>query len=235
VLRNLWLIEVQTLANLVHDAWPQTQELHDAKTIRLGQHRECLVHLLYILAQAYARQGIFDRTVAVSGTAEEITIPIALQIDLIGRVVRFERTFGTHAEDPALVVVVQKRDTAASERAASQAFAAIEQAETLGGRRASATIHTFSSAASLFAESRSAAIVYVMPGFNRSEHQAIAAAFIGASVLTVGASAAGVESGMVLGFELESSTPRIVINLSQARAQRLDFSARLLRLARVIE
>jgi hypothetical protein len=172
---------------------------------------------------------------ARAGAAEEITMPIALQVDLLDRVVRFERNFISRADEPALVVVVQMDDTPASERAAAQADAAIEQAATLGGRPASVIIHTFSSAQALQTAARSAAILYVMPGFSRQELLEIASTFAGSSVLTVTASSAAVESGLALGFELESSKPRIVVNLPQARAQRLDFSAQLLRLARVVQ
>lgn len=169
------------------------------------------------------------------GRAEEVTVPMALQVDLLGRVVRFERSYVAHARDPALVVVVDKRNTVVSARAAAQVSAAIAQTGSLGGRPAKTTVHTFSTPAALRAASGTAAVIYLMPGFSRSETQSIAVAFADAGVLSVAAFADDVEGGMSLGFELAGSKPRIVVNLPQARAQRLDFSAQLLRLARVVQ
>jgi hypothetical protein len=173
--------------------------------------------------------------IAPRGAAEELTMPIALQVDLLDRVLRFERNYVARGQDPARVVVVQMEDTPASKRAAAQAAASIEEAGTLGGRNATVVVHTYSSAAALLSASRAAAIVFVMPGFSRQELLEIAKAFIAAKILTVTASSAAVESGLALGFELQSSKPRIVVNLPQARAQGLDFNAQLLRLVRVVQ
>jgi hypothetical protein len=172
---------------------------------------------------------------AESGHADELTVPIALQVDLLDRVVRFERSYAGHGETPARVVLVTKGDQAASVRAAALASAAIAQIGKLGARRASVATQTFSSPAALRSASGEAAIVYLMPGFTRADLQAIAVTFADSGVLTVGASNGDAESGAALGFELEGSKPRIIVNLRQARAQRLDFSAQFLRLARVIQ
>jgi hypothetical protein len=167
--------------------------------------------------------------------ADELTVPIALQVSLLDRVVRFERSYAGRSDTPALVVVVTKMDEAASVRAAALASAAIGQIGSLGARRASVATQTFSSPAALRSASREAAIVYLMPGFSRDDLQAIAATLADSNVLTVGASNGDAENGAALGFELGGSKPRIIVNLRQARAQRLDFSAQFLRLARVIQ
>jgi hypothetical protein len=172
---------------------------------------------------------------ASAQAADELSVPISLQVNLLDRVVRFERSYASRGDAPALVVVVTKVDEAASERAAALASAAIGQIGSLGARRASVATQTFSSAAALRSASREAAIVYLMPGFSRADLQAIAATFAESNVLTVGASNGDAENGAALGFELEGSKPRIIVNLRQARVQRLDFSAQFLRLARVLQ
>jgi hypothetical protein len=172
---------------------------------------------------------------AEPGRADDLTVPIALQIDLLGRVVRFERSYTGHGEEPALVVVVVKGDETASVRAAALTSAAIGKIGKLGARQANVATQTFSSPAALRIASREADVVYLMPGFSRTDLQTIAAAFADSSVLTVGASNGDAENGAVLGFELEGSKPRIIVNLRQARAQRLDFSAQFLRLVRVLQ
>jgi hypothetical protein len=172
---------------------------------------------------------------APPGRADELTVPIGLQVDLLDRIVRFERSYASRAGAPALVVVVAKGDEAASVRAAALASAAIGQLGNLGARRASVVIMTFSSPGALRSASPEADIVYLMPGFSRADMQSIAAIYIDSKVLTVGTTNGDAENGAALGFELEGSKPRIIVNLRQARAQRLDFSAQLLRLARVIQ
>jgi hypothetical protein len=173
--------------------------------------------------------------IAESAKADEPTVPIALQVDLLDRVVRFERNYAGHGGAPARVVVVTKGDETASLRAAALASAAIDKTGNLGARPASVTTLTFSSAAALRSASLEADVVYLMPGLSRADLQGIAATFADSSVLTVGVSNGDAEAGAALGFELEGSKPRIVVNLRQARAQRLDFSAQFLRLARVIQ
>jgi hypothetical protein len=170
-----------------------------------------------------------------SGQADELTVPLALQVDLLDRVVRFERGYAGHADTSALVVVVvAKGDVAASVRAAAQAGAAIDEIGNLGARRAKVETQTFSSPAALRAAAREAVVLYLMPGFDGADLQGIAAAFANSNVLTVGASNGDAENGAALSFQLESSKPRVVVNLRQARAQGLDFNAQFLRLVKVL-
>ena len=64
---------------------------------------------------------------------------------------------------------------------------------------------------------------------------AIAAALAGLDVLSVAAVASDVPRGIVLGFEVASGKPKLVIHLTCARRQNVAFKPGLLRLARVIE
>jgi hypothetical protein len=78
------------------------------------------------------------------------------------------------------------------------------------------------------------AVVYVAPGLS-SEATAMAVALQGLDVLTVAAVPNDVLHGMVLGFEVVSGKPKLVIHLTRARRQNVAFKPELLRLARVIE
>jgi len=89
----------------------------------------------------------------------EMTVPVDLQLDLLKRVVRFERGFAARGGARLRFVIVERAGDSGSER---------------------------------------------------------------------------VVQGAVLGFELFSSRPRIVLNLGQAGRQGLDFSSDLARLARVV-
>jgi hypothetical protein len=44
-----------------------------------------------------------------------------------------------------------------------------------------------------------------------------------------------VPAGIVLGFDLVSGRPKLVVNLSQARRQHVDFRAEVLKLMKVYE
>lgn len=78
-----------------------------------------------------------------------------------------------------------------------------------------------------------AAVVYFTPGFE-DDLEGVRAALSTVNVLSVASSADYVPRGIVLGFELESGKPKIVINLGQARLQGVNFPPDLLGLMRVI-
>jgi hypothetical protein len=54
-------------------------------------------------------------------------------------------------------------------------------------------------------------------------------------VLTMGAVADYVPAGIVFGVDLISGKPKLLVNLTQARRQHVDFGAQLLRLARIYQ
>ena len=99
----------------------------------------------------------------------------------------------------------------------------------------SPSIHAYRKLEALQQACRDAAVVYFVSGFGHAQVESMTSMFADSGVVTVGSSGALVEAGVTIGFELEGGRPRIVINLTRARAQKLDLSARLLRLARVIQ
>jgi hypothetical protein len=78
-----------------------------------------------------------------------------------------------------------------------------------------------------------AGIVYVAPGVGEST-TALANSLHGLRVLTVGAMPQQVTQGLILGATVRSAKPRILVNLSQARQQDVDFRADFLRMAEVV-
>lgn len=166
--------------------------------------------------------------------ADDVSVPIELQVDLLGRVAKFERTFASKGTTPATVLVVTKAGVTASTRAGAQINAALLRSANWAGRPLAIAAHAFTNAAALKAAATSAAIVYLTPGLS-DEVKNIAQALSAMHILVVASANGDVERGAVLGFELESARPKIVINLSQARGQSLDFNAQLLRLSKVIK
>jgi hypothetical protein len=82
-------------------------------------------------------------------------------------------------------------------------------------------------------KSYGAAVLYVSVGLT-DEMPSIAASLVDQSILTVAAAATYVPKGSVLGFDAESGRPKLVVNLKQARLQKVAFKPELLKLARVI-
>jgi hypothetical protein len=53
-------------------------------------------------------------------------------------------------------------------------------------------------------------------------------------VLTVASSAQDVENGIVLGFDVISGKPKLVVSLTQARKQNVAFNAAVLKMMKVL-
>lgn len=184
----------------------------------------------------YAAVVLATLAVVSSVRGDDVTVPIDLQIQLLGRVARYERVFAGRTSDSAHVLVVSRVGHAESQRVAVQLAAALTRSRTIGGRQITVSRHEYSGLAALDAEMTrsSPSILYLAAGLGE-EVPAIATALAGRSVLTVSAVGRDVDRGAVLGFELVSSRPQIAVNLRRARAQRLQFHAQLLRLARVVQ
>ena len=172
---------------------------------------------------------------ASAAVADEVAVPIRLQLELLERVVRYERRFAS-ASTPVHVLVVGRNNSAESARVTAQLLVGLRQSRRLGGRPMDVTQVSYTSATALRSEVRrvDANILYLGARLD-GEVPLIAAALSGMTLITVSAVAADVDRGMVLGFELVSSRPRIVVNLSAARASGLRFNAQFLRLARIVQ
>ena len=126
----------------------------------------------------------------------------------------------------ALVLVIQMPNDAESAAAALELKSALSDVPTVGDRPHEEQIVTYSGAAALaeMVKVGSPAIIYFGPGFAK-ELTAIRVPCPTPSLLTVGATPDYVESGIVLGFDLVSGRPKLLINLEQARKQQVDFPA----------
>jgi hypothetical protein len=83
------------------------------------------------------------------------------------------------------------------------------------------------------AEQEHAYLAWITPGFAELSGE-LARALGARGVLSVSSHGPDAARGIVLSFELESGKPRIMLNLQQARAQKLDFNAQFLRVVRVV-
>ena len=178
--------------------------------------------------------------VMVSGSArvdaEELAVPAVLQAELVAKVAAYDKNFAARAGDRAHVLIVVKEENPDSSRFGTSMKGALENLPFVGGLPHDEVIVAFSGAAQLAAACRSkrAAVVYLAPGLG-DEIPRIRAALEGTSVLSVTANAEDVAKGVVLGFDLVSGKPKIVVQLTQAKKQDVAFRSELLKLARVYE
>lgn len=166
--------------------------------------------------------------------AEAVQLPADMQAALIAKVAGFDRNFAARAKGKALVLLVGVPGDPESTRAALALKGALSRLPEVGGLPHQEELVSFTTTPALaeLVRSTRAAIVYFGPGFDQ-HLSAIRDEFAALDVLTVGAVPDYVPGGVVLGFDLVSGRPKLLINLGQARKQRVVFPASVLNLMKV--
>jgi hypothetical protein len=169
-----------------------------------------------------------------SGLAQVSSVPADIQAELLAKLEGYDRGFADRAGDAARVLLVTKPGSTKSEISAQEMRAALARVERIGGLRHQETIVPYPGAQALAQRIRAEkiAVVYFTPGFD-DELDALRAALADDNVLTLAAVSSYVPKGIVLGFELESGKPKILVNLDQAKRQGVNFSPDVLRLMTV--
>jgi len=167
--------------------------------------------------------------------ALEPEVPIRLQVDLLGRVIAYDRGFAQRVRGELVVTVVAAADDSDSARVAAQVFSELQGRTQLGVYRQRTSHTTFVGVDALVDECRrrKTGILYFGPGLGVPIRE-LADALAGLGILTVATLPDQVRQGLVLGFAARSGKPRLLVNLSQARRQRVDFRADFLRMAEVV-
>jgi hypothetical protein len=202
-----------------------------------------------MMADGYTRNGGRPRWLAAvavflalvvwarSDRAEEAAVPARLQAELLAKVAAYDRNFAARAGSRALVLVAVKDGDAESARSAEAIQKALAGLGPIAGLPHDEALIGFGDA-STFARTiraRRAAIAYLPAGFSEGEIAGVARALEGADVLSVGAIASYVPKGAVLGFDLVSGKPKLLVHLGQARRQNVAFGAEILKLMQVYE
>ncbi|MFZ5446776.1 MAG: YfiR/HmsC family protein [Myxococcota bacterium] len=169
----------------------------------------------------------------VLATPEQPAVPIELQVELLDRVLAYERGFVAHAS-PQAVALVTCLDEPGSLAVARQVVRALEARGTLGGQALKVELVRFVGPEALAqaAKDKGADVVIFAPGLG-AQAGAVAAAFDDVATLTVATTSDGVREGFVLGFDLLAGKPRMHLNLTRARRQHADFRASVLQLMTV--
>ena len=165
---------------------------------------------------------------------DRLAVPLELQAELLAKVVRYDRNFVHRVGDRARVLVVYAPDSPESERVARMLTSALQAQRSIGGVAHEEELVPFVNVTKLaaLARERKAALVVFAPGL-AVHASALATAFDGFDGLTVSTTPDGVREGLVLGFDLVSGRPRMLLNLTQSRRQHADFRAEVLQLMTV--
>jgi hypothetical protein len=180
--------------------------------------------------------GVVALAMSGAALADEARIPARLQAELLAKVAAYDGKFAARAGPRATVLIVVATEIADSERFGAQIRAELSKQARIGGVEHMEEIVRYSSASELarLCRERKAALVYLAPGLSAAAEN-ISEALTGIDVLSVSAVPEDVGRGIVLGFELASGKPKLLVHLAQARRQNVAFKPELLRLARVIQ
>jgi hypothetical protein len=175
--------------------------------------------------------GLLGAPLALGQTA---SVPAPVQAELVSKLLPYDRNFEARAGGVVRTLVLVKPGSVRSRIGAEAFKAALANLDRVGGHRHEERIVAYESAAALAKQCKSEriAVVYVTPDFD-SELDALGRALAGVDVLTVSAVSDHVPRGVVLGFELVSGKPKILLDLPRAKRQNVDFSAAVLRLMKV--
>ncbi|HTV19686.1 MAG TPA: YfiR family protein [Polyangiaceae bacterium] len=166
--------------------------------------------------------------------AQRAEVPATVQAQLISKVPAYDYEFKKRAGERVQVLILASPGNAESARAAALVHAALQQEKAIAGLPHTATIATFKDVAALASEvrARSISIVYLGPGLE-DNLLPICAALEPMKVLTVSTLAEYVKRCAVLGFEVMSGRPRILVHLAHAQRSGIRFRSELLELATV--
>jgi hypothetical protein len=168
--------------------------------------------------------------------AETVAVPLELQAELLAKVASYDRNMPARAGDRVRVLILTKPDDAESARVGARFQRALQSVPLVGGLPHEERIVAYTKPAEIAEQcvNLHIAVVFLGPGL-ASDVVAIRDALSGLDVLSVSAVADYVERGIVLGFDVVSGKPKLLVNLSQARRQHVALRAEALKLMRIYE
>lgn len=176
-------------------------------------------------------------SLGVRDTGAQLTlVPVELQASLLAKVASYDRNMLARAGDRARVLLLFNDADAESQRFATRMQLALQALSHVGGLPHEERLQAFTSPTDLLhlCQRDRIAIIIVGPGLGE-QIASIRDALDGVNVLSVAAMPAYVPEGVVLGFDLVSSKPKLLVHLTRARRQGVDLPAEVLKLMRVYE
>jgi YfiR/HmsC-like len=168
--------------------------------------------------------------------ADQVVVPLELQAELLGKVASYDRNMSARAGDRLQVLLLTKPSDSESVRVVSRMQSALRALALIGGLPHDEQTLNFTTAADLARHCRAQhiAILFLGPGHG-DDLPAIREALDNVDVLSVSAVPEYVQRGVVLGFDVVSGKPRLLVNLAQARRQHVALRAEVLKLMKVYD
>jgi len=166
--------------------------------------------------------------------AENPSAPALVQGHILTRLLPYDRSFEHKVKSEVVVLLLQRAGNADSVNAVGQVQKVLTDIGAINGLPLRIETVPFTSAQGLAAlcTARGANAVYISPSFADSVRD-ISHALDGSGVLSFAAVEDYVPGGIVVGVEVVAGKPKMSINLTQARAQGIDFPSGVLSLARI--
>jgi hypothetical protein len=167
--------------------------------------------------------------IASPTAAQEVVVPVEIQVPLLLKILAFDRHLADAAEPLVVGVVFQRRNRASA--AIGREVRGLLAAAARPIRVIAIDLdETRDLRGTLLREG--VRVVYIAP-LQAVSVSTVTEATRGERVVSVTGVPHYVEQGLAVGIDLSDSRPRIVINLAASRAEGADFSAELLKLARL--
>jgi hypothetical protein len=174
---------------------------------------------------------------APARSGEDSPLPPGVQAHLLAKAAAYDRNFAVRAAGEVRILIIGRPGTPAVAQASGRLRQALSEEQTVAGLPHREFLVDFVSAEQLKQRihAEHSTVVYFSTGFSEREISELAQSLNGVDVLTVAASPQDVLHGAVLGFDLVSGHPKLLVNLTQARRQNVDFASDYLNLAQVVE
>lgn len=181
-----------------------------------------------------ALSALVSILVAQPTRAESAEVPAEVQAELLTKIVVHDRNQAARAGAIARVMLLVKSSSTRSALSAAAMKLALSRIERIGGLPHEEIVAQYENAPALAKRCRNEhiSILYVTPGLGDDVDQ-LRSSLSGVDLLSVSAVPEYVPKGIVLGFDLVSGRPKLVVNLAQAKEQNVNFKGDVLALMRV--
>jgi hypothetical protein len=163
--------------------------------------------------------------------AQEVPVPVRVQVPLLFRILSFDRNLARRRAGDLVVAVLyqsRNRSSLAIAEEVTLLLGSLSSTEAVG-----IDLDKVTDLRAALAQS-GGQVLYVSP-LRGVEISGIVRVSRGAGVTTVTGVPRYVEEGISIGLDLKAERPEIVVNLEGARAEGADFTAQLLKLARLVK
>jgi hypothetical protein len=191
---------------------------------------------MWVVRAALLTLAIGGVAVAVPAWAQEVEVPIDVQIPLFLKVLAFDRQFRVRATNELVVMVAYQSGNRQSTSAKDNALRALAEqtlsAEGLAVRAVAVDLDQGGLRAAL--RQHKASMLYITP-VRGVDIEEIASAAQAARVRTFSGVTTYITRGLAVGVRRIGDRPKLVVNLRAARLEGADFSAEFLKLVQVVD